>query len=84
MSMTEVVKPSEPGRKWLSIAELASELGMSQMTLYRVIAAGEFPAVRIGRRLFIPARVLDEMFEAALSTGRTVTAADWRTGEVAR
>ena len=70
-------------RKWLSIAELADELGMSQMTLYRVIAAGEFPAVRIGRRLFVPARVLDDLAKAALASGRAVTAADWRPEEAA-
>jgi excisionase family DNA binding protein len=81
--MEHEVQSKGAGRKWLSIADLAAELGMSQMTLYRVIAAGEFPAVRIGRRLFIPARVLDEMFEAAMASGRTVTAADWRTGEAA-
>ncbi len=72
-----------PPRQWLSIAELATELGMSQMTLYRVIAAGEFPAVRIGRRLVVPARVLDEMGAAALASGSTVTAADWRGGGAA-
>lgn len=75
-----VMSAGDAGRRWLSIAELAAELGMSQMTLYRVIAAGEFPAVRIGRRLFVPARVLDEMGDAALATGRTVTAADWHEG----
>ena len=47
----------EAKRDWLSIAEMARALGIAEMTLYRVIAAGEFPAVRIGRRLFIPARV---------------------------
>jgi excisionase family DNA binding protein len=71
---------SEPSRQWLSIAELAAELGMSQMTLYRAIAAGEFPAVRIGRRLVVPARVLEELSAAALATGRTVRAADWTGG----
>ena len=65
-------------RRWLSIAELARELGMSQMTLYRVIRAGEFPAVRIGRRLFVPAAVLDQLAESALSTGQLVSAADWK------
>ncbi|TCO45206.1 hypothetical protein EV646_109381 [Kribbella antiqua] len=50
---------------------------MAEMTLYRAIAAGEFPAVRIGRRLVIPARVLDRMGEAAISTGRVVTAAEF-------
>ena len=61
----------------MSVAELARELGMSQMTLYRVIAAGEFPAVRIGRRLVVPARVLEDMADAALATGTTVETADW-------
>jgi excisionase family DNA binding protein len=64
-------------REWLSIAEMASALGIAEMTLYRVIAAGQFPAVRIGRRLFIPAKVLDRMSDAALSTGRVVSAADF-------
>ena len=62
------------------MAELARELGMSQMTLYRVIAAGEFPAVRIGRRLVVPARVLEDMADAALATGSTVDSADWPRG----
>ena len=67
-------------RRWLSVAELARELGMSQMTLYRAIAAGEFPAVRIGRRLVVPARVLEEMAATALATATTVDVADWRRG----
>jgi len=75
--MSEIDTPKPAERRWLSIADLAAELGMSQMTLYRVIAAGEFPAVRIGRRLVVPARVLDEMTAAALATGSTVSAADW-------
>ena len=76
--MSSKVKASTGRREWMSIAELAKELGMSQMTLYRVIAAGEFPAVRIGRRLFVPARVLDQLAESALSTGQLVSAADWK------
>ena len=75
--MSSRVKDGTTERRWLSIAELARELGMSQMTLYRVIAAGEFPAVRIGRRLFVPARVLDQLAESALATGREVSAAEW-------
>ena len=91
MAQTEPTDPrtrlGQPGprlgeRRWLSVAELARELGMSQMTLYRVIAAGEFPAVRIGRRLVVPARVLDDMAAAALATGTTVNTAEW-TGGVA-
>ena len=67
-------------RRWLSVTELAGELGMSPMTLYRAIAAGEFPAVRIGRRLVVPARVLEDMAAEALATGTTVDTADWPRG----
>ena len=67
-------------RRWLSVAELARELGMSPMTLYRAIAAGEFPAVRIGRRIVVPARVLDDMAAAALAMGTTVDSSDWPRG----
>ena len=76
--MSSKVKASDQRREWMSIAELAKELGMSQMTLYRVIAAGEFPAVRIGRRLFVPTRVLDQLAESALASGQLVSAADWK------
>jgi excisionase family DNA binding protein len=72
MSETQEVQ-----RDWLNVAEMADRLGIAEMTLYRVIAAGQFPAVRIGRRLFIPAKVLDRMTDAALSTGRVVSAADF-------
>jgi len=72
MTDTKVAK-----RDWMSIAETAQALGIAEMTLYRVIAADEFPAVRIGRRLFIPAQVLERMTEAALAAGRVVSAADF-------
>ncbi len=75
---------TEPGGSgWLSIAELARELGMSQMTLYRLIAKDELPAVRIGRRLFVPAGLLDKLAAAALASGGTVDVAEWRGGGAA-
>ncbi len=71
------------GRRWLSVAEVAAELGMCQMTLYRVIKAGQFPAVRVGRRLVIPAAALDAMAAAAVASGAPVSAGDWSRGGVA-
>lgn len=67
-----------PRRQWLTIREFASETGISSMTIYRLIQADEFPAVRIGRRLFVPARLLDDLGNAAVARGRVVTAADWQ------
>ena len=64
------------GRRWLSVAEVAAEL-------YRVIKAGQFPAVRVGRRLVIPAAALDAMAAAAVASGAPVSAGDWSRGGVA-
>lgn len=69
--------PPTQSRTFLSVAETAQLLGMSEMTLYRAIAAGEFPAVRIRGRLIIPRRAIDEMVDAALADGRSVDAASW-------
>ncbi|MBO0811208.1 MAG: helix-turn-helix domain-containing protein [Microlunatus sp.] len=65
-------------RQWLTIREFASISGVSSMTIYRLIEADEFPAVRVGRRLFVPARLLDDLANAAVARGRVVTAADWQ------
>jgi excisionase family DNA binding protein len=63
-------------RRWYSVAEVARMLGMAPMTLYRAIHAGEFPAVKIRGRYVIPARALEEMEHAAVSTQGLVTSAD--------
>ncbi|MFG1818270.1 helix-turn-helix domain-containing protein [Kribbella sp. NPDC049174] len=81
--MSEDATASEVVRKFLSVASAAEVLGLSEMTLYRVIAAGEFPAVRVGRRLFIPSQALDDMATAAIATGGVVDAAEWRPAQVA-
>ena len=62
---------------FLSVAEQAAELGISEVTLYRAIKAGEFPAVRIRGRLIIPAGAVTAMADAALSSGIAVDAANW-------
>lgn len=63
-------------RKLLSVAALAAEVGISQMSLYRLIRAGELPAVRMGHRIFVPARVVDQLGDAAMASGGTVSAAE--------
>ena len=44
--------------KFLSVPQVARMIGMSPMTIYRAIAAGEFPAVRVRGRLIVPGRAL--------------------------
>lgn len=72
--------PADGSRNWLSVAEFALEVGMSQMTVYRLIDKGEIPAVRLGRRLVVPGGVLEQLAAAALSNGGTVNVADWTFG----
>lgn len=64
--------------RFVSVASVAAALdGMSEMTLYREIKAHRFPAVRVGRRLLIPAELLGDMKQRAMTTGALVNAADW-------
>ena len=80
--MSEEKRPSGAVRKFLSVAAAAEVLGLSEMTLYRVIQANSFPAVRVGRRLFIPSQALDDMATAAIASGGVVDAAEWRPSQV--
>lgn len=40
---------SLPDPKFLTIAEVASVMRVSKMTVYRLVHGGELPAVRVGR-----------------------------------
>ena len=68
--------PTEAPR-FYSVAEVALMLGMSTMTVYRAIAAGEFPAIKVRNRLIVPARAIEAMAEAAVADQTVVDAAGW-------
>ena len=72
--MTSTIRTQRP--TFYSVAETAQMFGMSEMTLYRAIHDGEFPAIRIRGRLIIPARAIEAMIDAAVEGG-FVDAADW-------
>lgn len=63
--------------RFYTVAEAAKMLRTCDMTLYRAINAGQFPAVRIRGRLIIPAQALEAMGRAASAGGCVVDAADW-------
>jgi excisionase family DNA binding protein len=71
---------SERPRVFYSVAEVADLFGMSDMTLYRAINEGQFPAVRVRGRLFVPAKAIESMVESAVGSGALVDAAAWNTG----
>ena len=63
--------------RFYSVAEVAAIFGLSPMTAYRAIAAGEFPAVKIRGRVIVPVGAIDAMVEAATSEGTLVHSSDW-------
>jgi excisionase family DNA binding protein len=52
-------------RVTLTVPEAAELLGVGRTTLYELVRAGKFPAVRLGRRILIPRRALDEVLAGA-------------------
>jgi excisionase family DNA binding protein len=51
----------------LSVEDAARLLGISRTLAYESVARGELPSVRLGKRIVVPRRALDELLEAAIS-----------------
>jgi excisionase family DNA binding protein len=48
------------GVKFLTVAEVASLMRVSKMSVYRMIHAGELEAVRFGRSFRVPEKAVDD------------------------
>lgn len=56
--------PQPPGSSWLTAAEVADELRISKMTVYRLATAGHMRHIRVGRTVRIERQWLDEWIAA--------------------
>lgn len=65
-------------RRFYTVTEVADMFGISDMTVYREIRAGKFPAVKIRGRYVIPAKVIDALESDAMNAG-LVDVADYAT-----
>ncbi|WP_410630725.1 helix-turn-helix domain-containing protein [Amycolatopsis sp. cmx-4-83] len=65
--------------RFYRVGEAAAILNLSPMTLYRAIQAGEFPAIRVRNRIIVPARAIDDIEQAAVTSNRVVDTADFTT-----
>ncbi|HET7516705.1 MAG TPA: helix-turn-helix domain-containing protein [Actinomycetes bacterium] len=63
----ESVGPEADDRLTYSVNEAAQRLGVGPMTLYREIAEGKLPAIRIRDRVLVPKVVLEHLVEEAIS-----------------
>jgi excisionase family DNA binding protein len=51
--------------RFLTVAEVASVMRVSKMTVYRMVHSGELPAVRVGRSFRVPERAVHDYLRAA-------------------
>lgn len=51
--------------KFLTVAEVAAAMRVSKMTVYRLVHAGELPAVRVGRSFRVPEEAVDDYLRKA-------------------
>lgn len=53
------VPPSAP--QFMTVAEVAELARVSRMTVYRMVHAGDLPAVRVGNSYRVPTEAVDEL-----------------------
>ncbi|WP_375482234.1 helix-turn-helix domain-containing protein [uncultured Jatrophihabitans sp.] len=67
------LRPADPALsdvKFLTVAEVASVMRVSKMTVYRMVHAGELPAVRVGRSFRVPEKAVhDYLRDAFIEAG---------------
>ena len=62
--------PSSPPTRtdrFFSVAEVATLFKVSEVTIYREIAAGELPAIKLRGRYVVPAKAVDQLEADALA-----------------
>lgn len=56
--------------RFLTVAEVASAMRVSKMTVYRLVHGGELPAVRVGRSFRVPEQAVhDYLRDAYIEAG---------------
>ncbi|MEC3975349.1 helix-turn-helix domain-containing protein [Amycolatopsis sp. H20-H5] len=51
--------------QFLTVAEVASLMRVSKMTVYRLVHSGELPAVRVGKSFRVPEKAVHEYLQGA-------------------
>ncbi|MGB3773360.1 MAG: helix-turn-helix domain-containing protein [Rhodococcus sp. (in: high G+C Gram-positive bacteria)] len=57
--------PAVAGTQFLTVAEVASLMRVSKMTVYRLVHGGELPAVRVGRSFRVHAKAVHDYLETS-------------------
>ncbi|MCA0179064.1 MAG: helix-turn-helix domain-containing protein [Actinobacteria bacterium] len=51
--------------RFLTVAEVASIMRVSKMTVYRMVHGGELPAIRVGRSFRVPEDAVDAYLKSS-------------------
>jgi excisionase family DNA binding protein len=60
--------PEHPGLaqvRFLTVAEVATLMRVSKMTVYRLVHNGELPAVRVGKSFRVPEKAVNDYLRSA-------------------
>jgi excisionase family DNA binding protein len=58
-----------PERLTMSVEEASEALGISRSLAYELVRRGVLPSLRLGRRIVVPVRALDELVDHARAAG---------------
>ena len=61
-----------PRAQFLTVAEVASLMRVSKMTVYRLVHNGELPAVRVGRSFRVHAKAVHDLLETLVLRRRLI------------
>ena len=65
--------------RYLTVVEVADLMRVSRMTVYRLVHAGELPAVRVGRSFRVPQDALDAYLRSSATVEPGIAREDRRT-----
>ncbi|WP_156252969.1 helix-turn-helix domain-containing protein [Pseudactinotalea terrae] len=68
-----MAQPSAP--RFLTVAEVAQLARVSRMTVYRMVHAGDLPAIRVGKSFRVPEAAVQEMLSEGLPLSDTAAEA---------
>jgi len=52
--------------RFVTVAEVASLMRVSKMTVYRLVHSGELPAIRVGRSFRVPESAVHDYLQTSL------------------
>ena len=56
---------TQPSPRFMTVSEVADVMRVSKMTVYRLIHAGELPAIRVGKSFRVPQGAVVHLLDAS-------------------